>query len=412
MERYSFLSLIKHAIQGHRTWKQAWCNAEPRRKYDVVIVGGGGHGLGAAYYLAKDHGVTNVAVLEKGWIGGGNTARNTMTIRDNFSYPPNIIFHHEAINLWKELGRELNYNIMLSRRGMVTFLMSEGALQRARRMVNTVSALGLDHRLISVDELRELLPEFRNSDRFPILGGIYHPDAYMARHDAVAWAYARAASAMGVHIIQNCEVTAVCRKDGRVTGVETTRGPIEAGKVGMAVAGHSSVVAEMAGITIPVQTWALQACVSTPVKPFLDPIVVLSDLNTYFMQSDKGEMVMGGTTDPYPSYAQRGTPAVPETVVANILEVFPQFGTMKVMRQWAGVLDVTYDNSPIISKTGLEGFYIDIAGSGGWKTTPLAAKMHADLIVRDAPHPLIASLGLSRFREGDLMLEKASYGNR
>lgn len=412
MERFSIGTIAKHALRRHKTWGATWTSGTLKPAYDVVIIGAGGHGLGAAYYLAKEHGVRSVAVLERSWIGGGNTARNTMTIRDNFTYPANIKFHHEAVKLWQGLTEELNYNVMLSKRGMVTLLMSPASMDRASKMVNSVNAFGLDHRLISSDKVLQHLPNISEPARYKILGGIYHPNVYMSRHDSVAWGFARAASSLGVDIIQNCEVIGIRQEGGRVTGVDTTRGVVRAGKVGSAVAGHSSVVAAMANIRIPVQTWALQAFVSTPVKPMLDPIVVLSDLNTYFMQSDKGELVMGGTTDPYPSYAQRGTPAIPESVVANILSIFPQFGSMKVLRQWAGVLDVTYDNSPIISKTEIEGFYMDIAGSGGWKTTPLAAKMLADLIVKDAPHPLIEPLGLQRFETGRLMLEKASYGNR
>lgn len=404
--------MIKNAFSDHKGWDKVWHNPEPKKEYDAIIIGGGGHGLGAAYYLAKEHGITDVAVLEKGWLGGGNTARNTMTIRDNFVYPTNIIFHREAVKSWQGLSEELNYNLMLGRRGMITFLMSEADVSEAHRMANTVNVFGLDHRVISLRELKDRVPLFHSPSRKPVLGGIYHPKVYMARHDAVAWAYARAADALGVDIIQNCEVTGIIRQGDHVVGVHTNRGVIKAEKVGMAVAGHSSRVAQMAGLNLPVETWTLQAFVSTPVKPVLDEIMVLRGFNTYFMQTDKGELVMGSITDPYPSYAQGGTPSIPESIVANILEVFPQFTRMKFMRQWGGALDVTYDNSPIISKTDVQGFYIDVAGSGGFKTTPLAARMHADLIANDRPHPLIRDLGLERFDQGQLILERASYGNR
>ncbi|MEX2495627.1 MAG: FAD-dependent oxidoreductase [Woeseia sp.] len=410
--KYSALSLALQGLRNHKDWRPAWRQAKPKKSYDAIIIGGGAHGLGAAFYLAQRHGIKRVAVLEKGWLGGGNTARNTMTIRDNFLYLANARFHRAAVQAWDTLSTQLNFNIMLSKRGMTTVLMSDRDLSDARRMINTTALFGADHRIIGMDKLRELLPLLADSRRLPVVGGIHHPDVFLARHDAVAWGYARAASRLGVDIIENCEVTGILTDARGVTGVDTTQGRIETRKIGMAVSGHSKHVAEMAGITLPVETVPLQALVSTPVKPVLDNVVVIRGFNTYFMQTDKGELVMGSAADPYPSFSQRGTPRIPEATIAAILQVFPVFERMKFMRQWAGVLDITYDNSPIISRTAVDGFYIDVAGSGGFKTTPLAAKMHADLIATDRPDALIEPYSLERFASGRLILERASYGNR
>ena len=409
---YSIFSLVRNAIGYHQNWQKAWRSPDPKREYDVIIIGGGGHGLGAAYYLARDHGITNVAVLEKGWLGGGNTARNTMTIRDNYIRAPSVPFHRESMKLWRGLSRELNYNVMLHERGMITFLQSGSGVGHAQRMANTMNVFDSEYIMLSLDELKRRVPFFNDTARMPIIGAVYHKKIAMARHDAVAWGYARAADKRGVDIIQNCEVTGVLRQGNRVTGVDTNRGVIKAKKIGMAVAGHGSVVAEMAGLRLPLETWPLQALVSTPVKPVLNEIFVVDGFHNYFMQSDKGELVVGGVTDPYPSYAQRGSPRIVEHVIEGLVDVFPMFKRMKFMRQWAGMLDITYDNSPIISKTDLEGFYIDVAGSGGFKTTPVAAKMHADLIANDRPHPLIAEFGLNRFQSGRLLVEGGVDANR
>lgn len=410
--KYSARTLALQALRNHRGWPAAWRHAAPKKSYDVIIIGGGGHGLGAAFYLASQHGISNVAVLEKGWLGGGNTARNTMTIRDNFLYPENVRFHHAAVNAWHSLSDELNFNIMLSKRGMITILMSDRDLSDAHRMVNTTALFGAEHRVIDLDELQQRLPMIATPGRLPVVGGIYHPNVVLARHDAVAWGYARAASNLGVDIIENCEVTDILQDDRGVTGVETSLGRIQTRKLGMAVAGHGKRVAAMAGVNLPIETIPLQALVSTPIKPVLDNVLVLRGFNTYFMQSDKGELVMGAGTDPYPSYSQRGTPHIPEAIIAAILQVFPMFERMKFLRQWAGALDITYDNTPIISKTPVAGFYVDVAGSGGFKTTPLAARLHASLIANDRPDPIIEAYSLERFGSGRLILERASYGNR
>jgi len=410
--KYSALNLIFEGLRNHRGWCRAWRQASPKNNYDAIIIGGGGHGLGTAFYLASQHGIKNVAVLEKGWLGGGNTARNTMTIRDNFIFPDNARFHHAAAKSWQSLSSDLNFNIMLSKRGMTTILMSDRDMSDAKRMVNTTAMFGAEHHIISREELLQRIPMAVSPARLPIAGGIHHSDALIARHDAVAWGYARAASSLGVDIIENCEVTGILRDNQGVTGVQTSQGKIETRKLGMAVAGHGKHVAAMAGVNLPVETVPLQALVSTPVKPVFDHIIVLRGFNTYFMQSDKGELVMGSIADPYPSYSQRGVPQIPESTIAAILQVFPTFERMQFMRQWAGILDVTYDNSPIISKTEVNGFYVDVAGSGGFKTTPMAAMMHADLIANDRPAPIIDAYSLERFASGRLILERASYGNR
>ena len=409
---YSIFSLIRNAMDHHQNWQKAWRSPTPKREYEIIIIGGGGHGLGAAYYLAKEHGITSVAVLEKGWLGGGNTARNTMTIRDNYIRSASVLFHRESMKLWRGLSRELNYNVMLHERGMITFLQSGSGVSHAQRMANTMNVFDSEYIMLSLDELKRRVPFFNDTTRMPIIGGVYHKKIAMARHDAVAWGYARAADRLGVDIIQNCEVTGILRAGNRVSGVDTNRGVIKAKKIGMAVAGHGSVVAEMAGIRLPIETWPLQALVSTPVKPVLNEIFVIDGFHNYFMQSDKGELVVGGVTDPYPSYAQRGSPQIVEHVIEGMVDVFPVFKRMKFMRQWAGMLDITYDNSPIISKTSLQGFYIDVAGSGGFKTTPVAAKMHADLIANDRPHLLIEEFGLNRFQSGRLIVEGGVDANR
>ena len=410
--KYSGFNLVLHALRNHRNWKPAWRSAQPRSSYDVIIIGGGGHGLGAAFYLAKHHGINRVAVLEKSWLGGGNTARNTMTIRDNYIYPDSACFHRAALKAWEGLSTDINFNIMLSERGMITIMMSDRDLADARRMINTTALFGAEHRIMGLDELRRRLPMMAEPERFPAVGGIDHPEVKVARHDAVAWGYAKAASGLGVDIIENCEVQDIILDEKGVVGVETTLGRIATRKIGMAVAGHGKQVAGMADVTLPIETVPLQAMVSTPIKPMIDNVIVIRSLNTYFLQTEKGELVMGSVANPYPSFSQQGSSAIPERTIAAILQFFPAFERLKFLRQWAGILDLTYDNSPIISKTSTPGFYVDVAGSGGWKTTPIAAMMHADLIANDRPDPLIAPYSLERFENGQLILERASYGNR
>ncbi len=407
MKRYSIFSILRNSISYQADWQLVWRYPEPKPEYDVIIIGGGGHGLGAAYYLAKDHGITNVAVLEMGWIGSGNSGRNTMTIRSNFIRDVSVPFHDYSIELYKGLSNALNYNIMFSQRGMISFIQSAADTHEAMRYANTMQIYGADYKVLNLEEVKRIVPILENQPnaRLPVFGGVYQPRAAMARRDAVVWGYARMADAHGVDIIQNCAVTGINRDGGRVTGVETTRGPIRARKIGMAVAGHGSVVAAMAGLRLPIITQTLQAWVSTPVKPILNTIVGGGAYGAWLMQSDKGELVIVGAEDTYRSYAQRGTLPIQESANAAMLEFFPIFKRMKLLRQWGGRLEVTHDNTPIISKTPVEGFTIDIAGYGGFKSTPIAAKTHAHLIATGAPHELTRGLGLDRFEKGQLVLE-------
>ena len=413
MKRYSIFGILRNAIAYHDGWERTWRSLEPRPEYDVIIIGGGGHGLGAAHYLAEDHGITNVAVVEKGWLGGGNTGRNTMTIRSNYIRDVSVPFHDLSIELYAGLSKSLNYNIMFSQRGSLRLIQGAREARQAIRRVHTMHVYGADYRELSLDEVKRIVPILVNAPdaRLPVVGGVYQPRAGMARHDAVAWGFARMADARGVHILQNCEVTGITREGARVTGVETTKGPIRTRKIGMAVAGHGGVVAAMVGLRLPVETLPLQAFVSDPVKPILNTIVNCGGYGAYLMQSDRGELVIGGAADPYPSYQQRGTFQITEQVVAGMCEVFPIFKRLKFMRQWAGMIDNVYDSSPIISKTPVEGFTIDVAGAGGFKTTPVAAKMHAHLIATGEPHEMIQGLGLDRFERGALVLE-SGVGSR
>ena len=415
MKRYSIFSILRNAMVYHVGWEHAWRTPEPKSEYDVIIIGGGGHGLATAHYLAADHGITNVAVLEKGWLGCGNTGRNTMTIRSNHLREASIPFFDKSIEIWEQLSQELNYNIMFSQRGTLRLIQGTRDARAETRRMHTMHVYGADYQNLSLDEVKRIIPILVNAPdaRLPIVGGVYQPRAGLARHDAVAWGFARMADARGVHIIQNCEVTGISREGARVSGVETTKGPIRARKVGVAVAGHASVVANMVGVHLPIVTQPLQALVSHPVKPILHTIVSCGAYGTYLMQSDRGELVIGGAADPYPSYQQRGTFQVTEQVVEGMCEVFPIFKRLKFMRQWAGMIDIPYDNSPIISKTPLEGFYIDVGwGSGGFKATPISGKMFAHLIANDEPHDLISPFSLHRFEGGQLILEGSFAANR
>lgn len=415
MKRYSITSLFRNALNYHENWQLAWRSPEPKAEYDVIIIGGGGHGLATACYLAKDHGITNVAVVEKGWLGGGNTGRNTMTIRSDYLREQSIPFMNRSLEMYEELSSYLNYNVMFSQRGQITFIQSADATRQAVRRANTMHLYGAGYRAMSFDEMKRRLPIFENSKnaRHVVSGAVYQKTAGIARHDAVAWGFARIADTHGVDILQNCEVTGIPRENGRVVGVETTRGMIRAKKVGMAVAGHASVVADMAGFRMPIETQPLQALVSTPVKPILDAVVVCGGYGAYVMQSDKGEIVAGSGADPYPSYAQRGTPPIIEGVITAVTEVFPVFRRLQLLRHWAGMIDICYDGSPIISKTPLEGFYADVGwGSGGFKATPISGKTFAHLIACDEPHELAKSFLLNRFENGRLVIESGVGYNR
>jgi sarcosine oxidase, subunit beta len=413
LEHYSFWSLAKHALSGHRNWPQAWRSQEPKSRYDVVIVGGGGQGLATAYYLAKNHGITNVAVLEKGWLGGGNTGRNTTAIRSNYFYRESTDFFERSLQLYEGLSKELNYNIMLSQHGAVTLAHSPGQMDGLERWSNSIQLQGIDAEMLDVDQVKEFMPVLDTSPsaRFPIHGGFIQRRAGVARHDAVAWGYARGADARGVDIIQNCEVKDVRMNGNRIVGVESSRGFIQADKVVFAVAGHSTVLAKMAGISLPVTSVALQAMVSEPIKPVLGGLVVSPLVHCYVSQSDRGEILIGGRADAYPSYGQRGTlPALEETL-SSLLNLFPTFSRLKLMRQWAGIVDISPDTSPIIGKTPVTALYISTGwGTGGFKAIPVGGETLAYTVANDQPHPLIEPFGLERFQTGRFVNEAAAAG--
>ncbi len=413
MSRYSIFTLVGQGLRGHRGWTPAWRNPSPKSRYDVVIVGGGGHGLATAYYLAKNHGIRDVAVLEKGWIGGGNTGRNTTVIRSNYFYPESAGVYDLALQLYEGLSRDLNFNVMLNQRGLVLLAHSPHELELFARWVNGMLLNGVDGELLDAADVRRLVPiaNFALSARHPIVGGLMQRRGGVARHDAVAWGYARAADSLGVDIIQNCEVVGFRIGGGRVTAVETSLGVIEAGTVGLAVAGHSGALAAKAGFRLPITSYALQALVSEPVKPILHKVAISLAAGTYVSQSDKGELVVGGGLDLYPSYAQRGNLPVVESVVAGLTEMFPIFRELKLLRKWAGVVDVVSDSSPIIGPSPVANLYLNCGwGTGGFKAIPAGGYLLAHVIANGTHHPLSAPFDLARFASGALVDEAAAAG--
>jgi sarcosine oxidase, subunit beta len=409
--RFSAFSLARNALSYHENWPQFWRSPRPQAEYDVIIVGGGGHGLATAYYLAKEHHITKVAVVEKGWLGGGNTGRNTTVVRSNYFYPESVRLYDFSLRLYESLSRELGFNLMLSQRGMLTIGHSAHHLDLLRRSVNALRVNGVDGELLSAQQVRERLPLLNDSTgaRYPVWGGLLQPRGGIARHDAVAWGYARAADALGVDIIQDCEVTGFIRDSGRITGVETTQGSIRAPRVALAVAGHSSVLAAKAGFRLPITSYALQAFVTEPLKPVLDCVALSMATGTYVSQSDKGELVVGGGLDLYPSYAQRGNLPTLQAVVVGLLEMFPCFSRLRMLRQWAGIVDVVHDSSPIIDKAPVSGVYLNCGwGTGGFKAIPAGGFVFAHLLATDRPHPLAEAFRLRRFETGALIDEAAA----
>ncbi len=411
--RYSALGLLREGIRGHSGWEPAWRSPEPKQRYKYIIVGGGGQGLATAYYLAKNHGVSDVCIIEKGWLGGGNTGRNTTTIRSNYFYPESVALYDFSLKLYEGLSRELNYNIMLSQRGVVTVSHSEAEMEMAARLVNAMQINGTDAELLDRDGVLSKAPLLNASDqaRYPIFGGTWQGRAGVARHDAVAWGYARAADGFGVDIIQNCEVQGFIIEDGRCLGVQTSKGEIRADAVAICVAGHSGVLAAMAGFQLPIRSYYLQAMVSEPVKPCLDTVVLYLGTGTYLFQSDKGEIVVGGGLDRIPSYAQRGNPPMQQTVISGMLEMFPSFGQLKMLRQWAGIVDVVPDSSPIIGPSPLPGLYLNSGwGTGGFKAIPAGGWLTAHLLATGEHHEISRPFDLERFVTGRLIDEAAGSG--
>jgi sarcosine oxidase subunit beta len=406
--RYSLTSLLVNALAGHKGWKPQWRDAEPRDEYDVVIVGGGGHGLSTAYYLAREYGITDVAVLEKGWIGGGNVGRNTTIVRSNYLLPGNIPLYELSMKLWEGLERDFNYNAMVSQRGVLNLYHSDGQRDAYARRGNAMRIHGVDAELLDQDGVRRLYP-FLNFDsaRFPVQGGLLQRRGGTVRHDAVAWGYARGASDRGVDIVQNCEVTGFAITDGRVTGVQTSRGSIRANKVAIAVAGSSSRVAAMAGMRLPIESHVIQAFVSEGLKPIIPGVITFGAGHFYISQSDKGGLVFGGDIDGYNSYAQRGNLPVVEDVCEGGMALMPAIGRARILRNWGGLLDMSMDGSPIIDRTPTQGLYLNAGWCyGGFKATPGSGFTFAHLIARDAPHPAAIHLRLDRFRTGHLIDEK------
>jgi sarcosine oxidase subunit beta len=412
MRKYSVFAIAREAMRGHKGWPEQWGSPEPKKSYDAIIVGAGGHGLGTAYYLAKEHGITNVAVLEKGWLGGGNTGRNTTIIRSNYLYDESAGIYDHAVKLWDGLSQDLNYNVMYSARGVMMLAHNVHDIQVLKRHVHANRLNGIDNEWLTPEQAKAFCPPLNiaQSARFPVVGATLQRRGGTARHDAVAWGYARAATARGVDIIQNCEVTGITRgPDGRVTGVETTKGPILSKKVGVVAAGHTSVLMNMAGVRMPLESYPLQALVSEPVKPIFPCVVMSNTVHAYISQSDKGELVIGAGTDQYTSYSQTGGLHIINHTLDAICEMFPIFGRMKMLRSWGGIVDVTPDRSPILAKTPVPGLYVNCGwGTGGFKATPGSANVFAHTIARDEPHPINAPFTLERFRNGRLIDEAAA----
>lgn len=411
--RYSAFNLLREGLRGHSGWGKAWRTPKPKLNYDVIIIGGGGHGLATAYYLAKNHGITNVAVLEKGWLGGGNTGRNTTVIRSNYFYPESAALYDMSLKLYEGLSRDINYNIMFSQRGILNLAHSEPDMEMAARQVNAMRLNGVDAALLDADQVRKHAPvlNMRSDARFPVHGAILQPRAGTARHDAVAWGYARAADALGVDIIQNCEVLDYIIQAGRCVGVHTSEGDIRGGVVGAAVAGHSSVMAKMAGFDLPITSYALQAFVSEPLKPVLDTVVSSPSYGTYVSQSDKGGLVIGGGLDRIPSYGQRGNMPMQEVVLGGLADMMPALAKVKLLRHWAGIVDVTPDSSPIIGPSGLDGLYVNCGwGTGGFKAIPAGGYLFAHILATGQHHDISRPFDKSRFNSGHLIDEGAASG--
>ena len=406
--KYSIFSLIKNSFSYHKNWQKVWRDPEPKNSYDVIIVGGGGHGLATAYYLAKEHGLKNIAVIEKGWIGGGNTGRNTTIIRSNYLWDASARLYEHALKIWENLSQELNFNIMFSQRGVMNLAHNQHDVRELKRRTHANRLNGIDCEWLDTKQVKEFCPIINCSPdiRYPVMGSTLQKRAGTARHDAVAWGYARGADSMGVDIIQNCEVKGIKRKGDNIEGLETTKGYIKTAKIGVAAAGHSSVIANMADLKLPLESKPLQALVSEPIKPIINTVVMSNAVHAYVSQSDKGELVIGAGTDSYVSYTQKGTHEIVEGTIKAILELYPIFSRLRMLRQWGGVVDICPDASPIISKSSIKGLYFNCGwGTGGFKATPGSGHLFAYTIAKDEPHVLNAAFNINRFVSGDLVDE-------
>ncbi len=406
---YSILRLLTEAVRGNRHWQPAWRDASPRAEYDVIVVGGGGHGLATAFYLAKVQGIRRVAVLEKGWIGSGNVGRNTTIVRSNYLLPGNIPFYEWSMKLWEGLEQELNYNAMVSQRGVLNLFHTDAQRDAAVRRGNAMRLHGVDAELLDAREVRQFEPLIdTDGPRFPVRGGLLQRRGGTVRHDAVAWGYARAADRLGVDIIQNCEVTGFLEEGGRITGVQSTRGEMRATRIGLACAGHSSQVAALAGLRLPIESHVLQAFVSEGLKPLVPGVITFGAGHFYVSQSDKGGLVFGGDIDGYNTYAQRGNLATVEDVCEAGMAMMPALGRLRLLRSWGGIMDMSMDGSPIIDRTPREGLYLNAGWCyGGFKATPASGWCFAHLLAQDEAHPAAAAYRLDRFARGALLDEKA-----
>ena len=412
--RYSGLRVISEGLRGQKSWTRAWRDPAPKAQYDMIIIGGGGHGLATAYYLAKNHGITNIAVLEKGYLGGGNIGRNTTIVRANYLLEGNSQFYSHSLKLWEGLEQDLNYNVMHSQRGIINLFHSDGQRDAFARRGNAMINQGDDAILLDRDELRRMIPYLDyDQTRFPIFGGLYHKRGGTARHDAVAWGYARAADQRGVDLIQNCEVTGIDVHQGRVTGVQTTRGAISAGKIGVVVAGRSSQVAAMAGLRLPIESHVLQAFVTEGLKPAIDHVITYGMGHFYISQSDKGGLVFGGDLDFYASYASRGNLPIAEHVVETGMTLMPMIGQAKMLRSWGGIMDMSSDGSPIIDKSPIEGLYLNCGWCyGGFKAVPGSGYAFAHLMATDQPHQSAERFRLDRFETGRGLMDEEGRGSQ
>jgi sarcosine oxidase subunit beta len=411
MKRYSAFAIARESTRYHSGWERAWRAPEPKSKYDVIIIGAGGHGLATAYYLGKNFGITNVAIIEKGWLGGGNTGRNTTIIRSNYLQDPSAALYEKSRSLYETMSQDLNYNVMFSPRGVIMLAQTQHEVRGYQRTAHANALQGVPTEWINPAKVKELCPIINlDGPRYPVLGGLWQARGGTARHDAVAWGYARACSDMGMDIIQKCEVTAIRREGDKVVGVDTTKGAIDCDKLGIVVAGHSGDLAQMAGFRLPLESVALQALVSEPIKPAMDVVIMANTVHGYLSQSDKGEMVIGGGTDGYNNYTQRGSFHHVEETVRALNETFPMLSRLKMLRQWGGIVDVTGDRSPMLSKTPVDGVFINCGwGTGGFKAIPGSGWAMAELMAK-GHSPLTDAFGMERYIEGRFIDESVAAG--